>query len=129
MNRKDRSVWLLTFGIAVSATLIVYAPMLVGRIPFPADMVLAFPPYARVASEHAKPLHGNIGDLVMSFYPYRTLLARAAHEGTLPFWNPYMMSGSPFVASAQSAVFYPPNFLYYVLPVPLAWAIGFVIRR
>src|SRR5262249_27056317 len=32
-------------------------------------------------------------------------------------------------AMAQSALFYPANFLYYVLPMPLAWSIGFIIRR
>src|SRR5439155_5809098 len=28
-----------------------------------------------------------------------------------------------------SAVFYPLNFFYYVLPIPVAWSIGFVLRR
>ncbi len=129
MKTRNGSFWLTTVVIALAATMIVHAPMLIGRIPFPADLVLGFPPYAKVAPPGPPPLHGDIGDLVMSFYPYRTLLARAAREGTLPFWNPYMMSGSPFVASAQSAVFYPPNWLYCVLPVTLAWAIGFVLRR
>src|SRR6202008_413997 len=73
--------------------------------------------------------HTNIGDLVTSFYPYRTLAARAVREGSVPLWNPYILSGAPFLAMAQSAIFYPLNFFYYVLPVPLAWSLGFVIRR
>src|SRR5262249_42631985 len=34
----------------------------------------------------------------------------------------------PFLANAQSALLYPPNFLYYVLPVSLAWAACLLIR-
>src|ERR1041385_1595527 len=129
MKTGDKSFWLLTLGIALAATFTVHAPILRGRIPFPADLVFDFPPYAKATTPGPKPLHGNIGDLVMSFYPYRTLLHRAAREGTLPFWNPYMLSGAPFVAGTQSAVFYPLNFAYYLLPVPYAWALGFVLRR
>jgi hypothetical protein len=74
-------------------------------------------------------IHTNTGDLVTSFYPYRTLAARAVREGTLPLWNPYMLSGAPFLANSQSALFYPGNFFYYILSVPIAWSIGFFVRR
>ena len=63
------------------------------------------------------------------FYPFRALAARGAEERSLPLWNPYIMSGAPFQANAQSALFYPGNFLYYLLPLPLAWSIGFFVRR
>src|SRR5438067_1083323 len=100
MKTPERSFWLLTLAIAFTSTMAVHAPMFRGRIPFPADLVFDFPPFAKAAPPGPAGMHGNIGDLVMSFYPYRTLLSRAVHERTLPAWNPYMMSGVPFIASA-----------------------------
>src|SRR5439155_21386169 len=126
MKISDRSFCLMGAGAALILTAVVYAPMFKGKVPFPADFVFNFPAFTYRAPAEWPSAHTNIGDLVTSFYPYRTIAARAFREGTVPLWNPYMLSGAPFVAMAQSAVFYPPNFLYYVLPVPLAWSIGFV---
>jgi hypothetical protein len=39
-----------------------------------------------------------------------------------------MLAGTPFQANSQSALFYPFNFLYYLLPPPAAWAICLAIR-
>jgi len=60
--------------------------------------------------------HADIGDLVHFFYPFRTLAASNARKGELPLWNPYILSGTPFSRNAQSALFYPLNFFYYILP-------------
>ncbi len=38
----------------------------------------------------------------------------------LPFWNPYLMCGVPLLAEIQSGLFYPPNLIFRVLPLPLA---------
>lgn len=38
-------------------------------------------------------------------------------NGNLPLWNPYIYSGAPFVAGFQSALFYPLNLHYLVLPL------------
>src|SRR6266542_156024 len=117
MKNKERTFCLISVGAALILTAIVYAPMFTGKIPFPADFVFDFPAFAPLAPSEGLLPHTNIGDLVTSFYPYRTLAARAVRSGTVPLWNPYMLSGAPFLAMAQSAVFYPANFLYYMLPV------------
>src|ERR1044071_9944708 len=129
MKKQDRAFCWLSLSAALILTAIVYAPMFTGKIPFPADFIFDFPPFAPYAPHEGLQPHTNIGDLVTSFYPYRTLAARAVREGTLPLWNPYMLSGAPFLANSQSALFYPANFLYYLLPVPIAWSIGFFVRR
>jgi len=41
-------------------------------------------------------------------------------QGTLPLWNPYLFCGLPFMSNGQSAVLYPPNIIYWTLPVQLA---------
>src|SRR6266700_4003234 len=129
MKNRERAFCMMSVFAALIMTAIVYAPMFTGKIPFPADFVFDFPPFAHAAPSEGLLPHTNIGDLVTSFYPYRTIAARAVREGTLPLWNPYMLSGAPFLANTQSALFYPANLLYYLLPVPLAWSIGFINRR
>lgn len=48
----------------------------------------------------------------LQFYPWRWFAFGELSEGRLPFWNPYNGAGSPLVANYQSAIFYPPNWLY-----------------
>ena len=56
------------------------------------------------------------------------LRGRIAPEGRLPLWNPRIFLGTPFLAKLTSAVFYPPNLLPALLPLPFAWALAFVLR-
>src|SRR5215471_18795726 len=129
MKNSERTFWLVSLLAALIVSVVSYAPVFTGKIPFPAKLVFDFPPFAPVMPDYISTVQTNTGDLVVSFYPYRTLAARAVREGNLPLWNPYMLSGAPFLANAQSALFYPGNFPYYILPVPVAWAIGFFVRR
>ena len=64
-------------------------------------------------------------DAFTYFYPYRAYAAQAIREGQIPLWNPYLFLGVPFVANAQSAVFYPLNLALAALPAPklVAWSI------
>jgi hypothetical protein len=55
-------------------------------------------------------------DLYAFFYPRRLFAAEAIRHGILPLWNPHLASGVPFLANLQSSLFYPPSFLYYLLP-------------
>ena len=42
-------------------------------------------------------------------------------RGNVPLWNPHVFSGSTFVGNFQSALFYPPNLMYVVLPLAKAF--------
>jgi len=55
-------------------------------------------------------------DLQAYFYPYHVLPARMIAEGHLPLWNPYVFSGIPLLGDGQTAMFYPPNWLFFLLP-------------
>jgi hypothetical protein len=70
----------------------------------------------------------EIGDLITSFYPFHALASRATQERALPLWNPYILAGAPLQANSQSAMFYPFNSLYYILPVSAAWTIALAVR-
>jgi len=41
-------------------------------------------------------------------------------KGIMPLWNPYIYGGSPFVAGVQSALFYPLNSIFLILPIHAA---------
>ena len=112
----------IIFGLLAAAN---YFPLLLGLVPFPAHLLAPFPAWG--GSSRWPPIP-EIGDLITSFYPFHAFAARAVHDGSFPLWNPHILSGAPFLANAQSAIFYPPNFLYYVLPVPAAWAVCLLIR-
>jgi hypothetical protein len=128
MKHIDQFSWRIAIIVILLATAVVYAPMIKGKIPFPSDIFFGFPPFAKSAPAGYVVQHAEIGDLATSFYPYRSMAALTFREGALPLWNPYILSGAPFISMAQSALFYPPNFLFYFLPVPLAWASGFLLR-
>jgi hypothetical protein len=120
-----RSAALLFATLALA----LYWPILIGRVPLPADMVTMFPPWESVPGpERATPPHAEMGDLVTELYPWKLITRRAAVRGTLPLWNPYALLGSPFVGDPQSALFYPPNFPFLVLPTAIAWSLAFPIR-
>src|SRR5207253_3069723 len=128
MDREERIFWrgaTLTFALFAG---VMYAPVLVGKIPFPRDMVLQFPAWAGRVRSEAWNTYADIGDLVTFFYPARDFAARWIKAGVMPLWNPLLISGEPFLATAQSSMFYPPNVLYYLLPVPLAWTAGIILR-
>jgi len=55
------------------------------------------------------------GDIFTYFYPYWSEATRAVRAGRLPLWNPYLFMGVPFLANSQVGVFYPLNWLLWLL--------------
>jgi hypothetical protein len=120
----ERKFWfkaLCVFGFLV---LLNYLPIFWGKIPFPSDEVLRHSAWNAEVRETLPELI----DVVALFYPFRAAIGRAAGEHTLPLWNPYIMSGTPLAPNAQSAVFAPQHFLYYVLPLKTAWTVILFLR-
>ncbi len=64
------------------------------------------------------------GVVSIQFYPWRDVAYEQLRHGLLPFWNPHVGNGAPLLANLQTAVFYPPNLLYLLLPTE--YANGFV---
>lgn len=61
-------------------------------------------------------------DLVNYYVPlYEVTFAKLA-SGSLPLWNPYHLAGLPWLATLQAGVFYPPRWLYALLPSNVALA-------
>jgi len=70
--------------VALSA-FVAYCPILAGYVPFPADTVLAFAPWAT----HARTCctgtsHAELGDIATQFYPWRTKLNAKLRNFEIP---------------------------------------------
>lgn len=56
------------------------------------------------------------GDLFRYFYPQRQFSAESIRGFHCPLWIPHISCGKPFLASLQSAIFYPLSIIYYMIP-------------
>lgn len=61
------------------------------------------------------------GDLAGFLYPTYHFAQEWILRGVIPLWNPYIFGGTPFLADIQTALFYPPNLLTYILSDPLTY--------
>lgn len=68
------------------------------------------------------------GTPLLQFFPWRTLAVQEYLSGRAPLWNPYAGFGAPLAANFQSAVFYPLNAVYFLLPVERAMTATVVLH-
>jgi len=72
-------------------------------------------------------LYGS--DFVLQFYPWKKFLYDYVQtHNSLPFWNPYLFSGTPFIANIQASMFYPLGFLYYLIPPESAYLYSTILH-
>jgi hypothetical protein len=62
------------------------------------------------------------------FQPLRWFTAQELRAGHLPLWNPYSASGEPWLANPQTGVFYPPSWLFLVLPFATAYMLFLLLH-
>ena len=67
------------------------------------------------------------GDNLLQNYPLRVLVGTDLRHGDLPFWDPYVWSGTPLLAGLNASTFYPATLLFAVLGSHAAWVIGQVL--
>lgn len=59
-------------------------------------------------------------DLSEEFIYWRQFGFEQLHNGHLALWNPHVFSGVAFMGDFQSALLYPPNWIYLCLPLTRA---------
>ena len=59
-------------------------------------------------------------DMRNQYFCWRYFGFNTLSKGTLPLWNPYACCGIPFIAGVQSAIFYPLNLIFLILPIHTA---------
>jgi O-antigen/teichoic acid export membrane protein len=108
---------------AVLALLFVGPSLLPGRALLPIDALFGYPPWAAHADNFGVSLPHNplIADAILQNYSWKRLARESFAAGELPLWNPYILSGQPFMASGQNGSLYPLGVLFYVMPVESAY--------
>ena len=69
-------------------------------------------------------IHWDLADVS---YPVQKYFAEATNSRTLPYWTPYIFSGTPLLADPQVGAWYPlhwPFFLKGIVPRSLAWELA-----
>jgi hypothetical protein len=81
-----------------------------------AGLVLLF--FAPLVMHPGSVLYSDWSDVLAEHLPAKRFLVESWREtGELPLWCPYSFGGAPFIHDIQVGIFYPPNFLLYLLPV------------
>lgn len=94
-----RSIFFVIMGYAVVVGLVF------GRALLPGDGYLLF---------------GD--DIHRQYYFYRQFFNSFLKEGIWPWWNPYTFSGTPFIANPIVNIWYPPTWLFFFLPLNIAYS-------
>lgn len=81
-----------------------------------------FPPFS------AWVLSREAGDVSTLYYYWRHFGFESLREGFIPLWNPFIFCGVPFAAYPESALFYPPNLIFLLLPLARALNWSFIIH-
>lgn len=108
--------------------LIFFYPIFKGHIPFPGDLLVGNSgPYSSNTYggfvPGAVPHKAQGPDVIRQLYPWKHFVIESFKNGRVPFWNPYNFSGNPLMANFQSAVFYPFNALFFLMPFNDAWVV------
>jgi hypothetical protein len=110
------SRWGFVFAVALVGlgTVILFWPVFSeGKVVVPGDIPYSNPFWRTdPAGEYVPPQNSLLSDQIEQFYVWHRIAAKAMQqEGRVPLWNPYIFTGRPLVANAQSTLFYPPNLL------------------
>lgn len=62
-------------------------------------------------------------DILRYHYYFKPFLFQQLKVGFIPLWNPYIMSGIPYLEHPQVTVWYGPNLLFGLLPLENAFAV------
>ena len=119
-RRPGIDLW-IALGFLILAILFYLPVTLGGRTLLPADIITRWEPWASAGITGGIPQNSLLGDLVVQNLPWKTFIVASIRAGEIPLWNPYILSGVPFLAAGQHSALYPLSLVYYILPLPLAY--------
>ena len=104
-----------------------------GKVPVPGDILLGhYHPWVdqvwggRTAGYPIK--NFILFDGIRQTLPWRLLAIEQIKTGQWPLWNPYILGGMPLLGNLQTAIVYPLNFLFFLLPELDAWTIYIILQ-
>jgi hypothetical protein len=121
--------WFPPLFYLLLAVVFLWRSTLAGDVFLPAGLLGHVAPWsARIPPDQLPPWNPLRWDGIAQFYPWRHFAAQTMRSGIIPLWNPFQFCGTPFVANSQSAVLYPGNLLFYLLPTPQAFGWSAVLH-
>ncbi|MCL4298092.1 MAG: flippase [Anaerolineae bacterium] len=89
----------------------------------PVDNLFAYEPWAAYKDSLGVGLPQNqlLSDLILENYVWKKFIRESLAARQLPLWNPYILSGQPFLANGQHSALYPFSLLFYILPLSKAY--------
>lgn len=103
---------------ALLAAVYIY-PVFQGLVLLPLDLLVSnSPPWVLASQILIK--NSYMLDSVIQIFPWRHLTFTSLTHGIIPLWNPYQLTGLPFMAGMKTMVFYPLNLLFIFGEIP-AW--------
>ena len=109
--------------LLVLAGAFVAPALLPGQVWAPADIPLTEAPFAGGPQGRADAANGLLADLIYQELPWRLLAQREFAAGRFPLWTDSGLQGYPLFGNGQSAILYPLNLLWILLPVARAAAV------
>ncbi len=128
--KRLKSFWPILLFFAV--VIIFFYPVFKGQVPFPGDLLVSQTPFKSQSylgyAPGGYPNKAQGPDVIYEIYPWRYFSVSQLKQGQIPFWNPYNFSGNPQAADFQTAIFYPLNFLYFILPFNFSWTVLIMLQ-
>jgi len=129
LSSDGRAVLGAAAVLAAVLTLLFWRAVFQDRVLAPTDSIFKTAFFADVApAGFSRPSNPLLFDQVYQFAPWRRFTRETLLAGHLPLWNPYSLSGTPLVATTQSAVFYPINLLLLAAPFERTFVWSAILR-
>jgi hypothetical protein len=104
--------------------LLLFWPVTIGPYTLlPADNLFAHEPWLsyRDALGVGLPQNQLLSDLILENYVWKKFIREAIAARQIPLWNPYILSGQPFLANGQHSALYPFSVIFYLMPLARAF--------
>lgn len=119
------------YFLLLGIVLLFFNQIIFGKIPFPGDLLINENPYKTESFQGynpgSYPNKAQGQDVITEIYPWRHFAIGQLKSGHLPLWNPHNFSGNQQLANFQTAVFYPLNIFYFILPFNAAWTLLIIL--
>jgi len=114
---------LIALGLLVLPLLFFWPVIFGGKTLIPFDNLYAFEPWRSYATQRGVGVPHNLllSDLLLENYAWKEFILEALRSRQVPFWNPYIFAGVPFLAAGQHSALYPLSIIYYIFPLPQAY--------
>jgi hypothetical protein len=129
---RRRLGWLAApVGFALLAAVFLFEAIVTRQVLLPSDLAFRYDHVwlaqgrdpERVVAQN--PILADVSDY---YHPYRVFALGELRQGRLPLWNPYILAGTPFFASAQAALLDPVNVLTLWTGPFASWTFGAWLR-